>query len=324
MVSQLPSYVDTDFDDDELMSTALALVSGDLGPALRLVAATRDQPHRRELVLDVLGGAGNVVLPQLLDLQEERPDDLELLLLLGSAQSVAGWQSRGAAGADQTAEEQWDGLRKFSHRAHETLHRAAALDPDDVAPWALMMSMAVALPTHRREAAEVYEEVVKRVPDLVNASFRRLHAACKKWYGSHEEMLGFARGTAGGAPDGHPLLALIPAAHIEMHVYLTWKTSFLVRMWQTIARSYLKKQRAEVDAASDRLLAGTDDHPRSLWAHQIFANYYFELFVTDRLALHLARGGERASRWPWGYSGDADAQFARAHSYVARFHRQDG
>lgn len=324
MVSQLPSFVDTAFDDPELMDTALALLSGDLGRALDLIASTRHEPHRRELVLDVLGGVGAAVLPQLFEAEQERPDDVNLLLLLGSAHSVAGWESRGAAGANRTTEEQWEGLRKFSHRAHETLHRAAALDPDDVVPWALMMSMAVALPTYRREAADVHEEVVQRVPDLFNASFRRLHAACKKWYGSHEEMYGFARSTADGLPDGHPLLALIPSAHIEMHVYVTWKTSFAVRMWQTITRSYLKKQRAEVDAASDRLLAGADDHPRSPWAHQIFANYYYELFATDRLAAHLARGGERAARWPWGYSGDANAQFARAHSYATRFHRQDG
>jgi hypothetical protein len=318
VVSQLPDYVDVDFADDELMSTALALVSGDLGPALALIAATRDQPHRRELVLDVLGGAGDVVLPQLLDAEEEHPDDVNLLLLLGSAQSVAGWQERGSAGANRTSADQFAGLRKFSRRARATLQRAAALDPDDVAPWALMMSMAVAMPTHRREAAEVYEEVAKRVPDLVNASFRRLHAATQKWYGSHEEMFGFARGAVDGLPDGHPLLGLIPAAHIEMHLYQTWKTSFPVRVWQAFTLSYLKKQRAEVDAASGRLLAGTDDHPRSPWSHQVFAMYYFQIGADERLAPHLARSGARASRWPWGYLGDADEQFERARARVAK------
>ncbi|WP_394613774.1 hypothetical protein JNUCC0626_28200 [Lentzea sp. JNUCC 0626] len=320
MVSQLPSYVGVDFDDDELMHAAVSLVSGDIDTALRLLALVRADPHRRELAFDVLGGVGNAVLPRLLDAAEEQPDNVDLLLLLGSAQSVAGWESRGAAGADRTSEGQWTGLRKFSAAAHRTLQRAAELDPEDVQPWALMMSMAVAMPEYRREAADVYDEVVERVPDLFNASFRRLHAACAKWYGSHDEMYGFARGAVEGLPDGHPMLALIPTAHIEMQVYLTWKTSFAVRMWHSITRSYLKKQRAEIDAASDRLLAGPDDHPRSPWAHQIFANYYFKLFVTDRLAAHLARGGERASQWPWGYSGDAAGEFSRAHAWVARFH----
>ncbi|WP_439663357.1 hypothetical protein ACSHWB_19090 [Lentzea sp. HUAS TT2] len=320
MVSQLPSYVGVDFDDPELMNTAHALVSGDLASALDLLAVTRDDPHRRELVLDVLGAAGNAVLPQLLDAEEERPDDVNLLLLLGSAQSKAAWESRGAAGMDQTSDDQVAGLLKFSRRAHETLGRAAALDPDDVAPWAAMMSMAVGAPTHRREAAEVYEEVVKRVPDLVGATFQRLHASCKKWYGSHEEMFEFARAGAAGVPDGHPNLGLIPSAHLEMQLYLGWKGSFPVRVWQVFTNSYLKKQRAEVDAASDRLLAGADDHPRSLWSHQIFALYYFDVSANDRLALHIARSGERASQWPWGYRGDHVEQFERARARVA----QDG
>jgi len=52
-VPQLPHYVDTAFDDDELLRAAIALVSGDLKPAL-----------------DVLSAAGNVVLPDLLNAAE--------------------------------------------------------------------------------------------------------------------------------------------------------------------------------------------------------------------------------------------------------------
>jgi hypothetical protein len=315
-VPLLPDYVDTDFDDDELMSAARALVSGDLGPALGLLDATRDQPHRRELALDVLGAAATAVLPQVLDAAEEQPHHTNLLLLLGSAQSTAGWQARGAAGADQTSDDQFAGLEAFSLRAHSTLRRAAAQDPDDFAPWALMMSMAVAAPTHRSEAAEVYEQVVERMPNLVGATFRRLHSSTQKWYGSHEEMFAFARAGAASVPDGHPMLALVPSAHIEMYLWLTWKSSFPVRVWQAITSSYLKKQRAEVDAVSDRLLAGPDDHPRSFWGHQIFAMYYYDSKVDDRLAAHLARSGESASQWPWGYFGDAGNRFAQARARV--------
>jgi hypothetical protein len=82
--------------------------------------------------------------------------------------------------------------------------------------------------------------------------------------------------------------------------------------------AYLKKQRAEVDAASDRLLAGADGHPHSLWAHQIFAMYYYAGLATDRLAPHIARCGERAMRWPWSCFGDAEERFAWARARVAK------
>lgn len=86
MASLLPAYVDTAFDDDELLRAAVKLASGDFAPALELLAATRDQPYRRELAVDVLGAVGNIVLPKLLDAEEDRQDDANLLLLLGSAQ----------------------------------------------------------------------------------------------------------------------------------------------------------------------------------------------------------------------------------------------
>ncbi len=55
-----------------------------------------------------------------------------------------------------------------------------------------------------------------------------------------------------GVPDGYPVPALIPSAHIEVDLYPTWKSRFAV--------------------------------------------YHFEVHADDRLALHLARSGERASR----------------------------
>jgi hypothetical protein len=318
MSTGLPSYVPTALADDELMQAALALVSGDLGPALDLLAATRDQPHRRELAVDMLGAAGNVVLPALLDAEEERPDDVNLLLLLGSAQTTAGWQERGAARAKYTSEEQFRGLVNFTQRARRTLHRAASLDPDDVAPWAALMPVALGAPTHRGEAAEVYEEVVKRVPDLVLATSRRLQSVAAKWYGSHDEMFAFARAGVVGLPDGHPLLALIPAAHIEMHLNKLQSGNMIPRVWQLLTSSYLKGRRAETDAASDRLLAGADGHPQSLWAHQVFAMYYYEARANDRLALHIARSGPRATQWPWGYFGDHNERFSSARERAAK------
>ncbi|GHH57197.1 hypothetical protein [Lentzea cavernae] len=314
---QLPPYVDTTFDDDELLRAVVALVSGDLEPALGFLAATRDDPYRRELAVDVLGAAGNAVLPALFAAGQERPDDVNLLLLLGVAQSTAGWESRGGAWAKDTSDEQFDGLVTYTRRARDTLHRAAALDPGDVAPWAALMSVALGAPTHRGEAAEVYAEVVKRVPDLVNATLRRLQSTALKWYGSHEEMLAFARSGVAGLPDGHPLLSLVPIAHVEVHLKRTSSGGRLSQAWQVLTTGYLKKQRAEVDAASDRLLAGAGGQPHSLWAHQIFAVYYYEVGAADRLARHLPRAGERVMRWPWGYFGNPAERFRKAHALAS-------
>ncbi|WP_053739366.1 hypothetical protein [Nocardia sp. NRRL S-836] len=226
--------------------------------------------------------------------------------------------SRTAARAKHTSRDQFAGLADFTGRARQTLLRAAELAPDDVAPWAALISVTLGAPTHRGEPAEIHEEVVKRVPDLVNANLRRLQTKAAKWYGSHDEMFAFARSGVESLPDGHPLLALVPIAHIEMHLDKMAKGGKLSRMWQVATLSYWKKQRAEVDAVSDRLLAGADGRPYSLWAHQIFAMCYFQAEVPDRLAAHLARSGPRAARWPWAYLGNPDKRFAAAHEMAAR------
>ncbi|USX49159.1 hypothetical protein [Lentzea sp. HUAS12] len=313
----LPAYVNTNFDDDELLRAAIALVHGDLVPARDVLAATRDQPHRRELAADVLGAAGTVVLPALVKAVRERPDDVDLVLLLGVAQAAEGWKSRGAAWAQDTTAEQFRGLEAFSRLARETLHRAAELAPDDAVPWSALMSVAVGAPRHRNEAAEVYDEVVRRVPDMVNATLRRLQSTAEKWQGSRGEMSAFARGGVVNLPDGHPLLCLIPIAHIEVQLLKEWTGNGMLQRWHELSAVYLRRQRAEVDAASDRLLAGPDGHPHSLWAHQIFSVYYYEIRAKGRLAKHLVRGGERVMRWPWEYFGNPNDRFRKARALAS-------
>ncbi|SER04453.1 hypothetical protein SAMN05216188_107183 [Lentzea xinjiangensis] len=314
MPSKLPGDVDLAFDDDELLHALHALADGDLTPALGFLTATRDQPYRRELALDAFAYAGSPVLPHLLAATEADPDNVQLLLLLGSAQVAVGWQARGARYADHTTDEQWAGLRDSTQQARRTLLRAAELDPDDVAPWAMLMAVALGAPLATREPADIYEEVHKRVPDLVNATLRRLQSTAKKWYGSEEEMFAFARTGIADLPDGHPLLAMIAVAHIEKHLenYRTGGNK-LKRLWRAL--TYLGKQRDEVNAASDRLLAGADDHPHSRWGHQIFATYYLEADKEqdrDRFAQHMRRSGPLPMRWPWSYFGNHEKQFAKA------------
>jgi hypothetical protein len=72
MPSKLPDDVNLAFDDDELLH---ALAGGDLTPARDFLAATRDQPYRRELALDAFAYAGSPVLPKLIAAAENDPDN---------------------------------------------------------------------------------------------------------------------------------------------------------------------------------------------------------------------------------------------------------
>ncbi|GAA1303362.1 hypothetical protein [Saccharothrix xinjiangensis] len=325
MQADLPPHVDLAWRDPDLEHAARALVVRDIAPALELLA--RDAPpDQRDLRVEVLGQAGQDVLVDLDVAAEHEPDRL---LLLGSALNAAAWWARGALYAEHTTDEQLERFIDLTSRAREALRRATEAAPADSAPWSALMSCALGAPEREGEGGEVFAGVVARAPDLVSAHERRLQGLAAKWYGSHEQMLDFARGRVVDLPNGHPLLALVPAAHIEVHLHDSTAPG-MIRRWRAMDYPGRRIVRAEVGAASDRLLAGGGTeraHARWIRANQVFAAYYNS--VADvaglkpedaaRLARHVAEGGERPARWPWGYFGDHHVAFEKARRLAAEF-----
>ncbi|WP_424186428.1 hypothetical protein ACOBQX_01075 [Actinokineospora sp. G85] len=318
-----------DFDlgwfDPQLHAAVSAVYSGDPVPAVDLVASTCGDWARHELVVDVLG-------PVSLAVFDEIPDRPGAALLRASALCAAGWETRGAGLAADIDQDQFQGMADYLADARECVAEAAAADPADPVPWSVLLSCAIPLPTDPEEPGRAYLAVVSRFPGLYSATVNRLISLTPRWYGSLEEMYGFATAHVEDLPDGDPLLALVPAAHIEGHVQDSvdqstrpaaggrWRLrapreGAHLRDWGVIA---------EVDAASDRLLAGpgTLPHPRSMTAHQVFAAFYLAVEMhgggspvgRTRLARHIANAGPGPVTWPWAYFGDQQKLFELAHS----------
>lgn len=318
MHADLPPHVDLAWRDPELERAARALVVGDAAPALALLAR-EVPPDLRDLRVEVLGQAGQDVL---VDLDTGVEDEPNRLLLLGSALNSAAWWARGAVYTGHAGDEQVERFLDLTGRARDALRRAAEAAPHDVAPWSALMGCALGAPEREGEGSEVFAGVVARVPDLVSANELRLQGLAAKWYGSHEQMLDFARERVVDLPNGHPLLALVPAAHIEVHLHES-TAGGLVRRWRAMDYPGRRTVRAEVGAASDRLLAGGGEaraHARWIRANQVFAAYYTSVAAVaglkaddaERLARHVAEAGERPARWPWGYFGDHHTEFEKA------------
>jgi hypothetical protein len=330
MRDEWPERVDLAWQDDELERAAGALLDGELTPAFDLLASTRGQSDRRELCVDVLGQAGSLGLPALRAAVEQRRDDAERLLLWGSALRTAAWEARGTAIAERTGNEQIGQLIDLTRQARVALRKAAELAPADPVPWSLLMACTLGVPEHDDEGDQVFAEVQRRAENLFGAGELRLQMLAAKWYGSNEAVLDFARTQTGDLPPGHPNLALVPQAHIEVQLDNLSTGSIFKRIWRSM--TYLGKEhvRAEVNAASDRLLAAAETyraHPRSPIAHQTFATLYHQAdddlsskaADRGRLARHLAYSGTRPARWPWGYFGDHAEQFGTAHKTAADF-----
>jgi hypothetical protein len=206
-------------------------------------------------------------------------------------------------------------MLNLAEQGRKALRRAAELAPEDPVPWSVLLHCVSGSTDDPGELDEIFARVQELGPDLYSANQVRLGALTRKWYGSQEQALAFARERTQDLPPGHPLLALVASVHIEGMIDGGMRGNVIGRIWRTMRYLSKKEVRAEVDAASDRLLAGADqyaDHPWSMAAHQVFAALYQDIPAHERARPHLERGGPRPMPWPWGYFGDEVEKFAAA------------
>ncbi|HEY8371893.1 MAG TPA: hypothetical protein VIL00_04030 [Pseudonocardiaceae bacterium] len=300
--------------DPKLEFAALMIAEGDVEPAWELLQTTRDDPHRRELAARVLGENGIGQLDLLQQFAENRPDDPEAWLLLGNARCAAGWRIRGGKRAHETPTERFRGLFEHTGRARSVLYHAAELLPADPVPWSTLMRCAMGRQAYQDEIGDLFEQVIRRVPDLYGAHVTRLQSLTRKWYGSQPEVEEFARKASAGLPAGHPLHAL--SAYAQIEAIVDFVAGRFARARALVAFLFRRPPfGAGPDAASDLLLQQSSEfasHPRLMEAHQAFAAVYHLLGRTERLRRHLEHAGARPAMLPWAYFGDPYERFAEA------------
>lgn len=297
-----------------LNNAGKALRAGDATPARTLLATTRTDPDRREHHVGELSKAGAKQLALLGGLLEAHPGDPDLLLLLGAALVTAAKEARGSAVASALSDGQVRDMFSLGHEARQHLRAAVKAAPEDPVPWAVLTRIAQFAPDSESEWRDAFTEVTKRAPLLYGANVTALGCLTRKWHGSEAEQIAFAKERAAAAPDGHPLLALVPLSHIESYVDGLMRGNVVVRIGRVLTQRRLKKRKAkaEVNAASERLLGSPLAHPSAANAHQTFATYYHRVHDTERLRAHLERSGTKPVEFPAAYFGDHVKLFAEA------------
>ncbi|MEV6305744.1 hypothetical protein AB0M02_40445 [Actinoplanes sp. NPDC051861] len=294
---------------DPYRNARIALQQGDTAPALHLLAAARGDAEARIHALCSLSRNTIPRLPQLEAQLGQDPWNPDLWLLVGTLQEESAWKARGAAVMSETSRAQVDGLMHHMTRARESLHRAAELLPEDPAPWRRLMGCAMAAGKYSGEVHDMWAELVKRGGDIsYDANRLRLVTLTGKWHGSEAECFAFARERTRDLPPGHPMHALVPLAHVEAYIELRSDDNVFTRVRAALRYFSRKEVRREVDAASDRLMAGADAyaaHPASPEAHQAFAFVFNDRGDIKRSRPHLERSGDEAD-WPWVYLSDDD------------------
>ncbi|MEV4536186.1 DUF4034 domain-containing protein [Asanoa sp. NPDC049518] len=201
------------------------------------------------------------------------------------------WQARTAARAKYVTKEQFQEFFRRLRLAEDDLDQAIALDAGAVTARAFLVLSARGRQVEPDEAAQRFAAVVERHPHHSFAHQHRLQYLCRKWFGSDDEMFGFARASFAAAPDGSLLGALIPDAHVEASM------DDRGGYWTAPA------VREELHAAAARSVLHADYRPRagSVWAMNLFAYAFSMTGDRQAAAACFAALGDRVTEYPWTY-----------------------
>ena len=302
-----PVVIDRAWHDQQLVDAVAALLAGHDGPALAALAASRFDPHLRELRAEVLGQAGQRSLWALTETAEADPRDPDRWLLVGSAHCAAAWSARGGDRSLPAPAEDPIRMHRMAGHARDMLFHAARLLPHDPVPHSLRLRSLLAVGGTEPERDAAYSAAVERCPDLYGANVARVRSLSPLWYGDQERMLTSARAVAAG-PGPAVLAAVLMVAHVEGLMVAAGGAAGTRTLR---AAKYLvgATMNDELVAVSDRVLADPDTHPRSRSVHQVLA---FVLHFCDepRARRHLALAGTAPAVYPWANLGEPAAEFA--------------
>ncbi|MBG0561393.1 hypothetical protein [Actinoplanes aureus] len=185
------------------------------------------------------------------------PSDPDAVLVQAMALHKRAWEARGGASADDTTAEQFTNFHQMSASAAQVAQRAIVLArPGDPVPWEVMLGTMFA--GGRGSFDEVYAEGRRRDPYNFHLHWRAITLRSEKWYGSHEQMFGLARGVAAAAPPGHRSVLLPLYAHFEYALReFAWGTFHRRQLSRT--RRYFRgpEVRQEVEQWIAKFLAGS-------------------------------------------------------------------
>ncbi|WP_328672388.1 hypothetical protein [Streptomyces sp. NBC_00328] len=202
--------VEVDAPDSALRAALAAARSGDWEPTAELMARTRttrdwDRRNRysaglAELALHHTGWLD--------DWHRKRPGDPDLALVAAQLEISRAWEIRTAARARHVSQEQFQAFRVVLRDAEPVLRTAADLNPGDPVPWRILIAHAMGLGAPRPVFDEYLARGREADPHHMGLHRSAVQYLAQKWYGSHEEMFGFAESAAAAAPEGSPLRGL--------------------------------------------------------------------------------------------------------------------
>ncbi|MER6994396.1 hypothetical protein [Streptomyces sp. NPDC000410] len=239
------------------------------------------------------------------------PEDAGAAVVHADAEVAVAWNVRGTKRASHTSREQFRIFHQLLGRAQEAAHEAQRLaGADDPVPYMVEQAIALGLGYEHERYRQLWAQIVSRAPRVVTAHNHALQYWCRKWQGSHELALAFAKESAAVGKPGD-LLTFIPlCAYFEHEQHesdidpdIFYKSPDIV---------------AAVDAAlADAAVCAPGDL-RLVWVRHMLAWLLFWQDRYEEAVEQLRHVDGWIGEAPWTYSGDPVDRYTNVRDYCAR------
>jgi hypothetical protein len=199
--------------------------------------------------------------------------------------------------------------------AEQDLLRAAALDPADPTPYAMLVSVACHLDRGERAAYGHVTEALRRDPESYAALDHFLNYFCAPhWGGSDDKCLDFARRAAAGAPAG----SVRPMLLLEAHYYVFHHECAFGDRKRGDAHIANPAVQQEVLAAYHASIGHPAHRPsrRTNELRNLAAWWFYMMRDRERCARELTAIGGAFTDSYWQRLGPADQQLAAVRKWV--------
>ena len=281
--------------------------SGDFSGMRQYLARTRHARDWQDRFFMLGLVAPEVQIETLTAASGAEPDAADLHLLLGGYYCEMIGKSRGAAVAEQTSEEQFDGAQRQLQKMMDCVQRACRSDADDPLPHVVAMRGLVVFNNYENALKKEFAEAIRLASDCLPAHYYAVNARSKKWGGSHEESLYLARAAMKSADVGSDMAGCLFLAH-----FLVWQYAAVFDKNKTAADLYLENRSVsqELNQELDRWMVGGYQARRASipYLHQA-ALWYYLSGDNVRLNQVLTSTAGVPCDYLWKQLGNADKRY---------------
>ncbi|MER6312748.1 hypothetical protein ABT237_03110 [Streptomyces sp. NPDC001581] len=286
-----------------------AVRSGDWEAGAAYIEAAGQDWHQRMERVRPLALAAAEDDAWLLAWRAARPADPTAALVNADTAIMVAWNVRGGQSGSRTTQEQFRLFHDLLVDAREAAHEAQRLaDPADPTPYIVEQPIGQGLGYSHERYRELWDQVVKRDPKVLWSHISGLQYWCRKWRGSHELALAFARESAAVGKPGD-LLSLLP-----LIAYFEQETD----EEDLAAETFFKEPEivAAVDAALLDLAAAGDDHPGAARVRHMLAYLLFWQDRDEQAVEQFRHIDGFIGALPWSYAGEPKRRYLYARDWA--------